>query len=174
MSKLLSSLLFAGCVLASPVSQADDGGAILGALIGSVAGAAIGHNMGGRDSTAVGAAIGGITGAAIGSDMDRNGDRRVVRQTVVAAPVYQAPPQPVYRAAPQPVYQPAPVYRPAYQPLPVYQAPPVTRVEYVYPQPVIYRPMHHHHGDWHEREYRDYRGYDRDYDRGYDRGHWGR
>ena len=98
-AKQLATLLLAATTLsaslAPTVAQAHDDDVVIGALIGGIAGAAIGSNMGGRNSALVGAAIGSVTGAAIGSS---NSNR------------HPAPPPVAYRApvayAVQPVSYP--------------------------------------------------------------------
>ena len=99
-------------------------------------GAAIGHNLHGRDGAAVGGAIGAIAGASIAAS---------------SSSYYEDG----YYAAPAPVYAPGAVYygvAPAYYPAaPVYYAHPrfAPRVDYAH----YYGPRHfdHDHGyrDWH-------------------------
>lgn len=132
-------------VLVPATAQAHDDDVVIGALIGGIAGAAIGNNMGGQDSALVGAAIGSVAGAAIGSSNARH--------------------------APPPVaYHRAPVVYTAVAPVPTRFVP----VAYTTEQPtfahvVAYEDRH----EWreHRRERQAWRGHEgrRGYDRGHDR-----
>jgi uncharacterized protein YcfJ len=113
-------------VFAPATAQAHDDDVVIGALIGGIAGAAIGNNMGGQDSALVGAAIGGLAGAAIGSSNSR----------------YEAPHPVAYRRAPV-VYAAVP-------PAPVRYVPVVYTPEQVtFPQTVVYQDRH----EWRERRH---------------------
>ena len=71
-----SPLIFAALLLAAPlVSQAGNGEAIVGSILGGATGAIIGNNVGGRDGAIVGGAIGAAAGVAIATD-NNNGNRR--------------------------------------------------------------------------------------------------
>lgn len=135
-------------VLVPATAQAHDDDVVIGALIGGIAGAAIGNNMGGQDSALVGAAIGSVAGAAIGSSNSR----------------YEAP-RPV-------AYRRAPVVYTAVPPAPVRYVPVVYTPEQVtFPQTVVYQDRH----EWreHRRGRHGWRGYEerRDHGRGHDRGY---
>ncbi|MEQ1557231.1 MAG: hypothetical protein ABL915_10630, partial [Gallionella sp.] len=52
---------------ASVNAYAVDAGAVLGGALGGGAGAAVGHNVGGRNGAIIGGALGGAAGAAVGS-----------------------------------------------------------------------------------------------------------
>jgi hypothetical protein len=75
-AKKLASVLLAvstlSAVLLPTMARAHDDDVVVGALIGGIAGAAIGSNMGGEDSALVGAAIGSMTGAALASSNNRH------------------------------------------------------------------------------------------------------
>lgn len=95
-------------LLSANVALANE--AVLGALLGGGAGAAVGSSIHGRNGAIVGGALGAAAGAAIGAEQNR------------------------YRQ-PLGYYSPPPVYyvEPAYYPPPVYYAPPVRIV-----QPSVY------------------------------------
>jgi len=80
-----------------------NGDALLGALVGGGIGAAIGHNVHGRDGAAVGGVIGALAGAGIAASSDRYYDGRYQAVPVYygdsyyqTAPVYYGPPAVVY------------------------------------------------------------------------------
>lgn len=153
-AKKFASVLLAvttlSAVLAPGVARAHDDDVVVGALIGGIAGAAIGSNMGGENSALVGAAIGSMTGAAIGSSNSR----------------HYGPPV-VYRA---PAVRRLPGGYAALPPGPVRYAPVVYTSEPVsFPQAVYYGDRHEWREHRHDRQA--WRGYDerRDYGRGHDR-----
>jgi len=123
---------------AAPAARADDGRALVGAVLGAAAGVVVGGQLGGRDGAIIGGAIGGATGAAIGSQ-SRHYHGRVdyAVPVVYSEPAYAPPPQVVYAPPPQVVYAPPPqvVYAPPPQ---VVYAPPAPM--YVPPQRVVYAP----------------------------------
>ena len=80
---------------------------LLGALVGAGIGAAIGHNVQGRDGAVVGSAIGAIAGASIAANSPSYYDSGYY---VTPATVYA--PAPVYYGAASAYYQPATVYYP--------------------------------------------------------------
>ncbi len=159
--KVLIIALLAGAAV-SGTARADD--PALGAIVGGVVGATIGHSISGRNGAVVGGVLGAATGASIansnntyrnqyssGYDDGRYYDSGVQGRVVVGSPGYYAPPV---------VYAPPP--RVFYAPPPVYYAPP----------PVVYRDgygrdewRHRYHRDW-----RDDRRWDRDDDHDWRRG----
>lgn len=69
-----SPFIFAVLLLAVPsVSQAGNGEAVIGSILGGATGSIIGNNVGGRDGAIVGGAIGAAAGVAIATD---NNNRR--------------------------------------------------------------------------------------------------
>jgi hypothetical protein len=147
-------------LLPSDASAGDPG---VGALVGGVLGAVIGHSVNSHNGAVVGGVLGALTGASIAA-----------HSGPYYGPAYGAPPPPAYyTAAPVYVtrapayYAPSPVLvRPAtayyvppaviYRPRPVY-------VQSVVPHPPRYeRVTLHGRNDW--RAHRDPRGHD-----GYDR-----
>ena len=149
--------LTAGATLIPTEATAGDPG--LGALVGGVFGAAIGHNVNGHNGAVVGGVLGALTGASIAASTGPYYDGPGY---AVPPPAYY-PPAPVYVPRAPVYYGPAPVH---VRPLPVYYAPPVV----VYrPRPVhVHHAAPHHPGygrvnryarnDW--RDGRDYRGGD--------------
>lgn len=150
MNKMQLTLATAMVAILGSTSVWADGNTVLAGAIGSALGAAIGHDVNGRNGAIVGAAIGGATGVAI-SSTDRS------RQTVVR----QAPPERV-------VVQPYPVQQERYtvveQRYPVVQERVVYREAPVVREQVVYI---RDNDDW-----RDRRGYRRDWDdRGWEHHH---
>ncbi len=116
--------------------EASAGDPVLGALLGGGVGAAIGHNINGRDGAWVGGALGAVTGASIAANSRGYYDSGYyvnngyyggayygnANTYYAPAPVYYAPPSvyyapaPVYYARPAVVYRSAPVYVRSYQP----------------------------------------------------------
>lgn len=145
--KLVSVLLAVSALstlLAPSVARAHDDDVVVGALIGGIAGAAIGNNMGGQNSALVGAAIGSMTGAAIADSNSRHyGPPPVVYHR---APV-------VYTAVPRPPVRHAHVVYTPEQP--------------TFSQVVAYDDRH----EWreHRRDRQAWREARRDYGRGHDR-----
>ncbi len=71
-----SLFISAALLLAAPlVSQAGNGEAIIGSILGGATGAIIGNNVGGRDGAIVGGAIGAAAGVAIATDNRNNNSR---------------------------------------------------------------------------------------------------
>ncbi len=88
----------------------------LGALVGGVFGAAIGHGISGHDGAIVGGVLGALTGASIAAGSGYYGAPyryETPHAYYPSAPVYYSPPRVVYRAAPVVVYRAAP-RRPVY------------------------------------------------------------
>ena len=96
-----------------------------GAILGGLAGAALGVAIGDKgDNETAGALIGGAAGAVAGGMIGNQRD--VQRRGPAFGPVYsQTPNRPVY--VPAPVYHPTPTYHPepVYAPEPVYTPEPV-------------------------------------------------
>jgi hypothetical protein len=113
---LIVAALAATVAVGALSTQAYANDPLLGALIGGGIGAAIGHNVHGRDGAAVGGAIGALAGAGIAASTDGYYDGR-----------YQAPPA-YYGDS---YYQTAPVYYG--RPYVVYAPPRVSYVGYRWP-----------------------------------------
>lgn len=126
---------------------------IAGAIIGSAAGAAIGHHVSGRDGAIIGGAIGAATGVAITNPSgnrgrDRSYDDRARDEYIYdrnddydrVNVVYDEPPVVREHVV---VYRPAPVvvYRP------VHYVVPYGYYGYGYPDWHYYK-HHGHHGHW--------------------------
>lgn len=110
----LAAMVLAGC-------NSAQSGALLGAAIGSAAGAGIDHRDRGRGAL-IGAGIGAITGYAVGNEVDKSQQYN---------PGYQGY-QPAYYESTATYYQPAPTY---YETQFYYRSAP----DYCPP------PQHHHH-----------------------------
>jgi hypothetical protein len=122
-------------------TQASAGDPVLGAIIGGGIGAAIGHNAGGHNATAVGGVLGAIVGSSIAAQSGGYYDRGY----------YEGG----YAPAPAPVYDYGPSYGPAYGYAPAYGP------AYYAPAPVVvYSSGSYYRGHSH-------RVYDHGYDRGY-------
>ena len=119
----------AGTLLPTTAAASGDPG--LGALIGGVIGAAIGHDINGRHGALVGGVLGAMTGASIAA-----GPRDYYGPGYGAPAGTYYPPQPVYYA-PRPYYRPAPVY---YAPPPVIIRPRPVFVRNVGPMRPSYAP----------------------------------
>lgn len=179
---LLSSL-----VLALPVAGAhaeERGNAVAGAIIGGVAGAAIGHQLRGHDGALVGGVLGAATGVAVATSSRDGGrvasrddsrddgrdayayrdydddDVRVRTRVVYDEPVVRE--RIVYREAPPVVvYRPAPVV--VYRDAPVYYQPVRQMVRY----DVADRDWRGH--GWKKHRMKEYYKWRRHHGRGHDR-----
>lgn len=117
--KIRSALVLSLALFSANVAMAGD--AVVGALLGTGAGALIGNSVNGRDGALVGAAVGAITGAAIAGNQHRSRGGYGYSYGYAPAPVYVAPPA---------------YYYPEQQ---VYYSPPVRVVQpYYYGAPVVY------------------------------------
>ncbi|MEO1766928.1 glycine zipper domain-containing protein [Thiobacter aerophilum] len=115
--------------MGASTAYADHGASVLGAAIGSAAGAAVGHGLGGdRGAVIVWSALGGAAGAAIGQSMDWDDEPR----SVIYRPRY---------VRERVIYVPQPAER-------CLVVPPPRRVVYVYGPPPGWRKHHHAHWDW--------------------------
>lgn len=79
---LMSSLLVTSLV-AAPVMAGERQDAVVGAVIGSGAGALIGHSLSGRDGALFGGALGAMAGVAIATSDRGPSTRTVVHERVV-------------------------------------------------------------------------------------------
>ena len=121
-----AAALTVGAAALPSQAQANDNG-LLGAVVGAGIGAAIGHNVHGRDGALVGSAIGAIAGASIAAQSSSRYDGWYYAAPAdVYAPDYYA--APVYYGAAPTYYAPAPVYYPRPQ---FHYAPRVNSVRYV-------------------------------------------
>lgn len=148
LKRIVIGLLVASAGVA-PLAMAE-GNTVVGALIGAGVGSALGHSVGGRNSTAIGGVLGAMTGAAIASNPYR--DDYYGRPVRVQNNYYTQPSG--YYGDAQPVYSAPPVYNPPvyYNPGAVYVAPPAAVVYQSYPDDYESR-----HARWHEREWREQR-----------------
>lgn len=151
-SRITLSLLLSTLALgaASPhVHAGERGDAITGAVIGTVAGAAIGHHISGRDGAILGGAIGAATGAAVATSDRREAARSVPYEARDDhGPRYREPVRVEYRER-------------------VIHERPVVRQRVVYRDPVVvYQPVRVVYKDKHRHARHD-RGHHRGWDRGY-------
>jgi hypothetical protein len=113
-----AALTLGTAALTNPAQAHDNG--LLGAVVGAGIGAAIGHNVHGRDGALVGGAIGAIAGASIAANSSSYYD-----DGYYAPPAYYGPATTYYEPATT-YYEPTTTY---YQPASVYYSQP--RVRYV-------------------------------------------
>ena len=138
-------------MISTPASANDP---ILGALVGAGIGAAIGHNVHGRDGAWVGGALGAVAGASIAANANGYYDRGYYGPQAV----YSSS-SPAYYGASAAYYEPAPIY---YAPAPVYYGPPA---RFYRPRPVYvqsYQRSYPAYGRGYERgrhDWRDNNGY---------------
>jgi hypothetical protein len=182
MISLRKSVLLTGLVMATAATsvvslpaQAQEFNS--GNLIGGIAGALIGSNVGGGNGRLAATAAGGIIGAVVGGNVERNNNayyQGYAPQQGYASSYPQQAPQyqqgygtasyaaPVYE---QPVYAQPTYVQPAYGYAPVYTQP---SYAYVEPQATIVYSQSYYRGNggYYGHEYREHHGNER---RGHDR-----
>lgn len=139
-SRAMAAIATVSALALFPTASQAGNDPALGALVGGVFGAAIGHGISGHDGAIVGGVLGALTGASIAAGSGyygapvHYGPRPAYYP---AAPVYYAPPRVVYRPAPVVVHRVAP-RRPVY-------------ASVVVARPHDWRPGHRDHRDGYDR-----------------------